>query len=72
MINLRNKRDLSRSNQTPSRYKRHYLYYSPINITERITKDFLNNLIAKIDFSIGRGKDLFDQIKAFIDTFSYF
>lgn len=59
MINLRNKRDVTYSNQTSSRYKRHYLFYSPINITERITRDFLNNLIAKIDFSIGKGAFIF-------------
>lgn len=54
MINLRNKRDVSQNSSV--RYKRHFLYYSPVNITERITKDFLNNLIAKIDFSLDKGE----------------
>uniref|UniRef100_A0A336KUH1 CSON014126 protein n=1 Tax=Culicoides sonorensis TaxID=179676 RepID=A0A336KUH1_CULSO len=55
MINLRNKRDLRTKKSL--RFKRHYLYYAPINITERITRDFLNNLIAKIDFNLSKDFD---------------
>jgi hypothetical protein len=33
------------------RPKRHFEYFAPVNITERITQDFLDNLIANIDFS---------------------
>jgi len=38
---LRSKRDLKRQ-------KRSYLYYDPVNITETITKDFLNTIVSSI------------------------
>lgn len=56
MIFSRSKRELS------TRQKRHYLYYTPINITERITRDFLSHLISNIDFNIERGMFLAKKI----------
>lgn len=53
---FRNKREAKIGNDTTKRNKRHFLYYTPVNITERITREFLNDLIANIDFKMTDGK----------------
>lgn len=54
---FRNKRSLGTEHRKRlTRTKRHFLYYTPVNITERITRQFLDSLIANIDFSIKNGK----------------
>ncbi|XP_055632048.1 A disintegrin and metalloproteinase with thrombospondin motifs adt-1 [Toxorhynchites rutilus septentrionalis] len=40
-----------RAKRNAKRIKRHYEYFSPINVTERINQEYLDNLIANIDFT---------------------
>lgn len=46
------------------RERRSFLYYSPVNITERVTQEFIESIIANIDFSAERHEDTLheDQI----------
>ncbi|XP_037036544.1 A disintegrin and metalloproteinase with thrombospondin motifs adt-1 [Bradysia coprophila] len=47
LAGYRSKRDLF-SNR---RERRSYLYYSPVNITERVTQDYIQSIIASINFA---------------------
>lgn len=46
LAGYRTKRDLF----SKHRERRSFLYYSPINITERVTQDFIQSIIDKINF----------------------
>lgn len=48
---FRNKRDLN----TRERTRRNFLYYSPTNITEKISQSFIEGVIESIDFSVNHG-----------------
>lgn len=53
LAGYRTKRDLLSNH----RERRSFLYYSPINITERITQEFIQSIIANIDFSAEHEED---------------
>ncbi|XP_058461510.1 A disintegrin and metalloproteinase with thrombospondin motifs 18 isoform X2 [Malaya genurostris] len=55
LAHLRAKRNTRRS-------RRHYDFFSPINITERISQDYIENLIANINFARNRAEILEDNI----------
>lgn len=46
-----------RAKRNAKRIKRHYEHFSPINVTERINQEYLDNLIANIDFTHTAGKE---------------
>ncbi|XP_038120942.1 A disintegrin and metalloproteinase with thrombospondin motifs adt-1, partial [Culex quinquefasciatus] len=51
-----------RAKRSLSRVRRHFEFYSPINITERINQEYLDNLIAHIDFEKTTGDVYEDSI----------
>lgn len=51
LAGYRSKRDLFH------RERRSYLYYSPVNITERVTQEYIQSIIANINFSEERQDD---------------
>lgn len=53
LAGYRSKRDLS----TNRRERRSYLYYSPVNITERVTQEYIQSIIANINFAEERQED---------------
>lgn len=60
LAGYRSKRDLSPNR----RERRSYLYYSPVNITERVTPEYIQRIIDSINFSVERQEDALhgDQI----------
>lgn len=58
----RNKRDIN-SKRRP-RFKRDFIYYNPINITEKISQKLLDNIIANLELNNRNyGKNLFKEKK---------
>ncbi|XP_058833011.1 A disintegrin and metalloproteinase with thrombospondin motifs adt-2 isoform X2 [Topomyia yanbarensis] len=51
-----------RAKRSTRRFRRHFDFFSPINITERISQDYLENLIANINFMSNGGDILEDSI----------
>ncbi|XP_029735370.2 A disintegrin and metalloproteinase with thrombospondin motifs adt-1 [Aedes albopictus] len=51
-----------RTKRNAKRVKRHFEYFSPINVTERISQEYIENLIASIDFARTTGEIYEDNI----------